>query len=107
MSDSLLHYQLAKSRGWDEIWASKEIPYFELPPGYKISVIPPANGADARFLVMRPDDVRISVYLDLKNSLGYYGGPHWEVYPDRDDSNSRCDMMDTDKLVKLITWEEV
>lgn len=88
---------------WRENW--DKIPFFELPPGFSISVKPPITMADARFLVKHPDGTVVSVYLDLHDNLGYFGSPHWEVHPDKFGDNSRVSIEDTDTLVKLATHQ--
>lgn len=90
----------AEGYEWEK-WIN-EIPYIELPKGYKFAPMPPFNGAVARFLVARPDGYRISVYLDCYDELGFFGKPYWEVYPYQDDVG-RCEMNDTEELVRMIT----
>lgn len=88
---------------WREL--VKEMPFFEVPSGYQISVIPPFGGADARFLIKRPDGQRVSVYADFYNNLGCMDGPYWEVCP-CGDSVGRCDIADTDTLWAMIRGEK-
>lgn len=80
----------------------KEIPYIEWPAGWKVKAIPPTVGAVIRYNILIPNhEERISVYLDCYEMLGYYGKPYWEIYPYKGDTY-RCDMENTEELVKAI-----
>lgn len=78
-----------------------EIPYIKFPTDWEVQIIPPFAGAVARFKI-RKGDASVSIYLDCYDRLGCYGQPYWEVYPHHDDV-FRCDMADTDSLLKAIT----
>lgn len=84
-------------------WMAK-IPWIEFDPGWQVMVIPPFAGAMVRFLVKNPgaENRHVSVYLDCYEKLGYYGGPHWEVYPDSEGNNARFMMNDTKGLLDAI-----
>jgi len=79
----------------------QEIPFIDFPTDWNVKIIPPYGGAVVRFLIEK-DSNRISVYLDCYDQLGCYGSPYWEVYPHFEDV-FRCDMNDTDSLLKAIT----
>lgn len=97
-------YSMEDRLQWREIAA--KMPFFEVPAGYQISVIPPFGGAEVRFLVKRPDGKKISVYADFYTSLGYMPEPYWEVYPYLDDVG-RCGIDEVDKLWEMIMSTEV
>jgi hypothetical protein len=100
VKNGLERFKMEEDLKWREI--ARTMPFFTVPEGYQIAVIPPFAGAEARFRVKRPDGEEISVYADFYNSLGYFGGPHWEVYPDKDDNNSRVPIDDVKGLWDLI-----
>lgn len=95
--------KVSKEKKWNDYF--DKIPFFKLPDGYEISIKPPIVMADARFIVKRPNGQTRSVYLDLHCNLGYFDGPHWEVYPDKYGDNSRVALDDMEGLVKLLTEE--
>lgn len=78
----------------------KEIPYINFKKEWAVQVSPPFSGAVVRFRV-KYNNAEVSVYLDCYDRLGYYGSPYWEVYPHNDDV-FRCDMLDTESLLKAI-----
>lgn len=80
---------------------NKEIPFIELPEGYKIKVIPPFAGAIVRFLVKK-QDVSVSVYLDCYDNLGCMNKPYWEIYPASNHDTFRCYIHETDDLIAAI-----
>lgn len=83
-------------------WCEK-IPYIEFPSSWQVQVIPPFAGAVVRFCVRKPGmKGRVSVYLDCYEMLGYFGEPHWEIYPDANDNNARFAMNDTYTLLEEI-----
>lgn len=79
----------------------KEIPSLKFNPEWEIKVIPPFAGAVVRFIVSK-DNKTVSVYLDCYENLGFFGGPHWEIYPDKFGDNSRFAMNDTEALITAI-----
>jgi hypothetical protein len=88
-------------RGWIE-----KIPAVTFDPEWAVKVIPPFGGAMARFVVLSGPH-RISVYLDVNESLGLWGGePYWEAYPIADDV-ARFSLNDTDGLMAAIRAEVV
>lgn len=95
-----LSSEMEKTFEWKK-WTD-EIPFIKFPKDWEVKIIPPFAGAVVRFLVNTPKRKRISVYLDCYENLGYFGGPHWEVYPDKDDNNARFAMSDTEGLLKCI-----
>lgn len=110
MSKLMLSAQIEKEFEWGK-WQN-EIPSIQFPPTWKIQIIPPFSGAVVRFVV-RPEtissfkdaienDIYVSVYLDCYNNLGFFGEPYWEIYPDKNDENSRFKMADIKNLLKAI-----
>lgn len=99
---------LENEQKWkDEI---RHIPFLSFPAGWLVRVIPPFDDAVVRFQVKLPSGTRKSVYLDVRSSLGYFGGsplepnPYWEVHPYKGDVG-RCDRCDTDTLMAMIADE--
>lgn len=84
---------------WDK-WTI-EIPLLRFKSTWEVQVIPPSVGAVVRFAVYK-NKKRVSVYLDCYENLGYFGGPHWEIYPDHKGNNARFAMLETDALLKAI-----
>jgi hypothetical protein len=80
-------------------WCGK-IPHITFPNDWKVQVIPPFRGAVVRFKIKK-GDANVSIYLDCYDRLGCYGQPYWEVYPHENDV-FRCDMEDTETLLKAI-----
>ena len=83
---TLDRYRHEDVAGWRA--ATINIPAFELPPGFKIQVIPPFGAAAASFVIFKGDN-QVSVYLDTTDSLGSVGQPYWEAYPIGVDGNVR------------------
>ena len=79
MSTLFERVQLEQKEKWREV--TPLIPPVKVPEGCKIIVIPPFNGAAARFRIKKGKNISVSVYLDTVENLGFYGGPYWEVYP--------------------------
>lgn len=44
----------------------------------------------------------MSVYLDCYEALGYFGGPHWEIYPNEIGNNERFAIDDIDSMLAAI-----
>jgi hypothetical protein len=80
---------------------TKEIPFIEFPKKYKIKIIPPFGGAIVRFIIKNNKN-EVSVYLDCYNNVGYWDGPYWEIYPNKDSEEERYDMNDIEGLLKGI-----
>ena len=78
-------------------------PPIEIPDGCYMQVIPPFCGAIVRFMIKHRtnEDVRVSVYLDCYNALGYCNGPYWEVYPFGEDIR-RVGIEEIEELNELI-----
>jgi hypothetical protein len=74
---------------------------------WQVRVIPPFGDAVIRFQVILPSGTLKSIYMDSRNSLGYWGGdintpePYWEVDPYKGDVG-RCDLADTIMLMEMI-----
>lgn len=88
---------------------SGEIPFIELPEGYKFRPIPNFGGSVARFLASKNGEKSVSIYLDCYEELGLFSFgeddepiPYWEVYPTQDGNNFRCEMNEVDRLVQAI-----
>lgn len=99
MDDYMLPHkygQLMEHEKW-----RKEIPYLQFPADWSVQITPPFAGAVVRFRIKK-DNAEVSIYLDCYDRLGCYGSPYWEVYPHHDDT-FRCDMTDTESLLKAIT----
>jgi hypothetical protein len=77
------------------------IPFIRFNASWKIQIIPPFGDAVVRFRVKLPSGIEKSVYLDSRNSLGYYGAPYWEVYPYRGDVG-RCPRSEVQTLLEMI-----
>lgn len=104
MTRSIERYAIEGQEDWRG-WVDK-IPALKFDADWKVKIIPGFAGALIRFLVLK-GEARISVYLDVNNSLGYCCAedgtplPYWEVYPYKDDTY-RCGMDETDKLLRAI-----
>jgi hypothetical protein len=84
------------------------IPFIQFPSDWSIQVIPPFGDAVVRFRVRLPSGKEKSIYLDKRNSLGYWDDPdqpYWEVYPHRGDVG-RCSMNEIDLLLEMIGDEQ-
>ena len=103
-SKMMMSAQMEKEFEWMK-WA-KEIPYIKWPSDWELKAVPPYVGAVIRYWIKTPRG-EISVYLDCYDNLGFYGKPHWEVYPDKDGNNMRFDMEDVDGLLKCIAGTDV
>lgn len=104
----MARYEIEHKQNWrGEI---ERIPFLSFPAGWRVRVIPPFNDAVVRFQVKLPSGNRKSAYLDVRNSLGFFGAnldtpePYWEVYPYRGDVG-RCDRCDTDRLMEMLADE--
>lgn len=99
--NSMLSWEMEKEFEWRK-W-SKEIPFIKFPNNWEVKVVPPFAGAIVRFVVNTEDRRGISVYLDCYDMLGFFGEPHWEVYPDKDENNQRFKMNDIKGLLNCIS----
>lgn len=95
----LERYKIEQADRWSEI--IKEIPFIQFPADWKIRVIPPFGGLQARFQVQLPNGNEKSVYLDYYDRAGCMGSPYWEVYPVRGDCG-RCFRDNVEELLELI-----
>jgi hypothetical protein len=91
--NACVEYDLA----FDALEWVKKIPHIKFPAEWEVQIIPPFNGALARFRVNN----KVSIYLDGYDTLGYFGEPYWEVYP-HEDCVFRCAMNDTNALISAI-----
>ena len=81
------------------------IPFIQFPADWKVQVIPPFGDAVVRFRVQLPSGRKKSIYLDSRESLGYYDGTYWEVFPYRGDV-ARCGINEIEELLKYIADDE-
>lgn len=96
----------------DQRWLeeAEAIPFIQFPASWKVQIIPPFHDAVVRFRVELPSGAKKSVYLDVRSSLGFYGGdfenptPYWEVYPYRGDVG-RCLRENVGLLLAMIEDE--
>ena len=98
----MMRYHVEHEQKWKE--EARRIPALVFRGDWGVQVLPPFGDAVVRFAVILPSGTRKSVYLDSRNSLGYWGEdgtPYWEVYPYRNDVG-RCDMNDTVMLMEMI-----
>ena len=92
--------QMERAEGWDE--AIGLAPELSFPRSWSVKIIPPFGGALMRFIV-RKGRTTVSVYADFNEALGYYGEPHWEIYPNADDDNERFALADTEGMMSAIS----
>ena len=78
-----------------------EIPFIQFPRTWRVAVVPPFSGAVARFIVLKPNGHKVSVYLDWYGHLGAMDDPYWEVYPYNGDVY-RCGLHNTEQLIQTI-----
>lgn len=79
------------------------LPFLRFPPEWQVQLIPPTNGAAVRFRVRLYESARpISVYLDLDENLGSFGGPYWEIYPNSEGDAERFAASEVDELIAAI-----
>ena len=95
-------YELESAEKWNNI--IRQIPALNFSENWLVKVIPPFGGAVARFQVRHKDNEKayVSVYCDWYERLGYFGAPHWEIYPNIEDMNERFALNDTEELMKAI-----
>ena len=94
--DRLNRIIVEEEEKWTD-WTNK-IPALQFPEAWSIRIIPPYCGAMVRFIV----NDTVSVYLDVYENLGFFGGqPYWEVHPYQDDIY-RIAMDDTHELIERI-----
>ena len=97
-------YKIEKAQKWREEVLS--LPFISFPAGWQVQIIPPFADAVVRFRVKLPSGADKSIYLDKRNSLGYWQGEgYWEVYPYRGDVG-RCDIPDIPELLRMIGDEQ-
>ncbi len=102
--DMFARSKIETSEKWHDL--IKEIPSLpidRLPSGSFIRIIPPFGGAISRFIITDADrkKVRISVYLDWYDQLGWMKKPYWEIYP-IDDYTERFALNEIDELCAAI-----
>ena len=108
VDDVMERYQIENKQKWREEIAT--MPWIQFPADWKIQIIPPFGDAVIRFRVELPSGAARSVYLDSRNSLGYWRGvdnepiPYWEVYPHQGDVG-RCDKENVAELLAMIADE--
>lgn len=81
------------------------IPFIPFKSSWLVKPIPPFGWMICRFHITRTNskwEMKFaSVYLDCYDMWAIMNKPYWEVYGNWD--ISRCDMIDVDELVKLIS----
>lgn len=98
----LTRYEVERDQKWlEEI---KHIPFIQFPADWLVRPIPPFGDAVVRFQVRLPSGLEKSIYLDVRDSLGYYGAPYWEVCPHQGDI-FRCPRADVAALLEAIADE--
>lgn len=104
MELTLTRYKVEDAQKWREEVLS--LPFISFPAGWQVQIIPPFADAVVRFRVKLPSGADKSIYLDKRNSLGYWQGEgYWEVYPYRGDVG-RCDIRDIPELLRMIGDEQ-
>lgn len=97
---TMMRYKVEDQQKW--LGEIKNIPFIQFPSDWKVQIIPPFGDAVVRFRVEIADGMFRSIYLDGRNSLGYWGDEYyWEVYPYRGDVG-RCDMEEIPELLRMI-----
>ena len=97
---TMARHRIEEAQKWRE--EVSHIPFIQFPSDWMIQIIPPFADAIVRFRVQIEGGETRSIYLDGRNSLGYWGdGYYWEVYPYRGDVG-RCDMNDIPELLRMI-----
>ena len=108
VDEKLKRYHVEQQQDWKgEI---VRIPWLHFRGDWQVRIIPPFADAVIRFQVVLPSGTLKSVYMDSRNSLGFWGSdmntpePYWEVYPYQGDVG-RCDINDTIMLMEMIQDE--
>ena len=99
---TMTRHRIENEQKWRE--EIKHIPFIQFPSDWKVQIIPPFADAIVRFRVQIAGGETRSIYLDGRNSLGYWGkvgNYYWEVYPYRGDVG-RCDMEEIPELLRMI-----
>jgi hypothetical protein len=104
----LLHkrYEIEQEQKWREEISA--IPAIRFHADWLVQIIPPFGDAVIRFRVKLPSGKEKSIYLDRRNSLGYWekpDEPYWEVYPYQSDVG-RCGINEVETLLEMIGNEE-
>jgi hypothetical protein len=92
----------------NERWREVEIPAISFPAGWMVQLVPPFAGAMARFVATNTHGVKVSVYYDVNDTLGFVGQPYWEVYPVEgdvlaaEDDNMRFLAAETEQMIQYI-----
>lgn len=100
----MTRHELEEMEEWKK-WAI-EIPFFEVPQGWKIKTIPPVTMAIVRFHLLSPSGNTYSIYFDAYDQLGCVGEPYWEVHPIENDVE-RFLMNEIDELIERVQIEEL
>lgn len=99
---TIARYKIEEQQKW--LGEITNIPFIQFPSDWKVQIIPPFGDAVVRFRVELPTGQNRSVYLDGRNSLGFWdlvGSYYWEVYPYRGDTG-RCSMQEIPELLRMI-----
>jgi hypothetical protein len=106
MELTVTRYKVEDAQKWRE--EVQTLPFISFPAEWQIQIIPPFSDAVVRFRVKLPSGSEKSIYLDKRNSLGYWktvGEGYWEVHPYRGDVG-RCDTKDIPELLRMIGDEQ-
>lgn len=79
--------------------------HIQFPDAWDIKRCGEPNGQTAKFYVSKSGlkhGIRVVICASFKPSQEFRNGPHWEIYPDKNGGLSKCDINDTDTLLKLI-----
>lgn len=83
-----------------------KMPFLNFPPKWEVSIIPPFAGAMVRFRARLKGHGKtgpwVSVYFDAHENLGYCGGPHWEIYPNKDGESERFLLGEEKQMLEAI-----
>ncbi len=99
---TMARHRIEEAQKWRE--EVSHIPFIQFPSDWKVQIIPPFGDAIVRFRVQIADGEHRSIYLDGRNSLGFWdlaGSYYWEVYPYRGDVG-RCSMGEIPELLRMI-----
>ena len=81
----------------------KEIPFLKFKESWEVKILPPFGGAIIRFAVKKKETEWVSVYLDCYDNLGCMGKkPYWEIFPNKENTNERFWMDETNELLSAI-----
>lgn len=98
--DTLARAELECAEDWNQV--IRDIPALRFPSAWSVKIIPPFGGAMVRFIAAIGEGASVSVYADFHEALGYFGEPHWEIYPGVSGENERFAIAETGALIDEI-----